>query len=244
MSFLAATSRTSICPAASASGVRICVSMFTSFTSKGMYCSASHWMDSSSSSCVIRGQRDLLDDDRVAADADRDLLRLHLVLRDELLDRLDDGGGVHERAVHDRLGRQRRGAEGQQLRSRPSSPSAGRASRSRSRCRGRRRACPSPWALPTGSAPGRARSRTPSRRSEGVRPSARMILRFVSTRQSRPLSMRETVSGETPALRASSAFVSSCSSRSRCTLLGAARAWTDAGAASLARGRAGMRAPR
>ena len=55
MSFFAATSRTSICPAASASGVRICVSMFTSFTSKGMYCSASHWMDSSSSSCVIRG---------------------------------------------------------------------------------------------------------------------------------------------------------------------------------------------
>ena len=29
--------------------------MFTSFTSKGMYCSASHWIDSSSSSCVMRG---------------------------------------------------------------------------------------------------------------------------------------------------------------------------------------------
>ncbi len=29
--------------------------MFTSFTSKGMYCSASHWMESSSSSCVMRG---------------------------------------------------------------------------------------------------------------------------------------------------------------------------------------------
>ena len=55
MSFFAATSRTSICPAAFASGERICVSMFTSFTSKGMYCSASHWIDSSSSSCVIRG---------------------------------------------------------------------------------------------------------------------------------------------------------------------------------------------
>ncbi len=55
MSFLAATSSTSICPAASPSGVRIWVSMFTSFTSKGMYCSASHWMDSSSSSCVMRG---------------------------------------------------------------------------------------------------------------------------------------------------------------------------------------------
>ena len=29
--------------------------MFTSFTSKGMYCSASHWIDSSSSSWLIRG---------------------------------------------------------------------------------------------------------------------------------------------------------------------------------------------
>ena len=29
--------------------------MWTSFTSKGMYCSASHWMESSSSSCVMRG---------------------------------------------------------------------------------------------------------------------------------------------------------------------------------------------
>ena len=29
--------------------------MFTSFTSKGMYCSASHWIDSSSSSWVMRG---------------------------------------------------------------------------------------------------------------------------------------------------------------------------------------------
>ena len=29
--------------------------MFTSFTSKGMYCSASHWMLSSSSSWLMRG---------------------------------------------------------------------------------------------------------------------------------------------------------------------------------------------
>ena len=29
--------------------------MFTSLMSKGMYCSASHWIDSSSSSWVIRG---------------------------------------------------------------------------------------------------------------------------------------------------------------------------------------------
>src|SRR5512143_1883087 len=55
MSFFAATRSTSICPAASPCGVRICVSMLTSFTSKGMYCSASHWIESSSSSCDIRG---------------------------------------------------------------------------------------------------------------------------------------------------------------------------------------------
>ncbi len=29
--------------------------MWTSLTSKGMYCSASHWMDSSNSSWLIRG---------------------------------------------------------------------------------------------------------------------------------------------------------------------------------------------
>src|SRR6185369_13654049 len=51
-------------------------------------------------------QRDLLDDDRVAADADRDLLRLHLPLGEEVLDGLDDRGGVHQGSVHDRLWRQ------------------------------------------------------------------------------------------------------------------------------------------
>ena len=56
MSFFAATSRTSICPVAEAPSVeRIWVSMFTSLTSKGMYCSASHWIDSSSSATDICG---------------------------------------------------------------------------------------------------------------------------------------------------------------------------------------------
>src|SRR5438067_5924048 len=57
MSFLAATSSTSIwpVPVSTSAGVRIWTSMFTSLTSKGMYCSASHWIDSSSSSCVIFG---------------------------------------------------------------------------------------------------------------------------------------------------------------------------------------------
>src|SRR3954464_420058 len=57
MSFLAATRRTSIWPApvSCSGGVRICTSMFTSLTSNGMYCSASHWMLSSSSFRVMRG---------------------------------------------------------------------------------------------------------------------------------------------------------------------------------------------
>src|SRR6267143_734535 len=57
MSFFAATSSTSIwpVPVSCSAGVRIWTSMFTSFTSKGMYCSASHWMLSSSSSWLIRG---------------------------------------------------------------------------------------------------------------------------------------------------------------------------------------------
>jgi hypothetical protein len=36
--------------------LRIWTSMFTSLMSKGMYCSASHWIDSSSSSGVICGR--------------------------------------------------------------------------------------------------------------------------------------------------------------------------------------------
>ncbi len=57
MSFFAATSSTSIwpVPVSTSAGVRIWTSMFTSLTSKGMYCSASHWMLSSSSSWVIFG---------------------------------------------------------------------------------------------------------------------------------------------------------------------------------------------
>ena len=53
-----------------------------------------------------------------------------------------------------------------------------------------------------------------------------MIFRFVSTRHSSPLSMRATVSADTPALRASSAFVRSWSSRSFRTLFGARRGET------------------
>src|SRR5689334_21778914 len=56
MSFLAATSSTSIWRVWSLGSLaRIWVSMFTTFTSKGMYCSASHWMLSSSSSWNMRG---------------------------------------------------------------------------------------------------------------------------------------------------------------------------------------------
>src|SRR5206468_2371320 len=49
-------------------------------------------------------------------------------------------------------------------------------------------------------------------------PSAKRILRLVSRRQSFPASMRSMVDSETPALRASSAFAISCSSRNRWTL--------------------------
>src|SRR5438270_9527871 len=57
MSFFAATRSTSIWPVplSWSGGVRICTSMFTSFTSKGMYCSASHCMLSWSSSWDMRG---------------------------------------------------------------------------------------------------------------------------------------------------------------------------------------------
>ena len=115
MSFLAATSSTSICPAASAWGVRICVSMFTSFTSKGMYCSASHWMDSSRSSWDMTGMEMRLmmtewPRTPMATSFDLDLLLGH-----QLPDGLDDGRGVHELVVDDGLGRQRRLSPGEEL---------------------------------------------------------------------------------------------------------------------------------
>jgi hypothetical protein len=48
-------------------------------------------------------ERDLLDDDRVARDARGDVARLDLLGGEEPLDRVDDGAGVHDRAVDDRL---------------------------------------------------------------------------------------------------------------------------------------------
>ena len=203
--------------------------MFTSFTSKGMYCSASHWIDSSSSSCGHARHRDLLDDHRVAGDADRHLLLLDLQLADQLLDRLDDGGGVHQRAVDDRLGRQRLHAEAlQRVDHLP-----------------RRRVSLSwiiftdvePMSRPSASLPfaitaAPSSQRMPVRAEDTSRacvlehlfrrhlnPSARMIFRLVSSRHSAPRSTRSMVSTETPARRASSAFDSSCSSRRRWTLL-------------------------
>jgi hypothetical protein len=56
-------------------------------------------------------ERDLLDDDGVAADADGHLLRLQLLPGDELLDGLHHRPRVHERAVDDRLRGEPGGAE-------------------------------------------------------------------------------------------------------------------------------------
>ena len=51
--------------AARAAALEHLVVEVTSLMSKGMYCSASQWIDSASSSARHRGQADLLDDDRV-----------------------------------------------------------------------------------------------------------------------------------------------------------------------------------
>ncbi len=56
ISFLAATRMTSISSSFSSLAPRIWKSMFTSLASKGMYRSASHWMDSANSSSVITGR--------------------------------------------------------------------------------------------------------------------------------------------------------------------------------------------
>src|ERR1700730_16952282 len=53
------------------------------------------------------GHRDLLDDHAVAGHADGHVAVLQLVLIEDLLDRLDDRAGVHQRSVHDRLRRKR-----------------------------------------------------------------------------------------------------------------------------------------
>src|SRR5438105_313224 len=58
------------------------------------------------------GHGDLLDDHAVARDPDGHLAVLQLELADQLPDPLDDGGRVHQGAVDDGLGRQRRDAEG------------------------------------------------------------------------------------------------------------------------------------
>src|SRR3990170_4020798 len=55
-SFLTATSMTSIWPLPSVSAPSIWKSMLTSVIGNGMYCSASHWMESASSSSVIAGK--------------------------------------------------------------------------------------------------------------------------------------------------------------------------------------------
>ena len=60
-------------------------------------------------------EADLLDDDGVAGDAGGHVARLDLVLLEQALDRVDHGPGVHDRAVHDRLGGQRLDPDVQEL---------------------------------------------------------------------------------------------------------------------------------
>ena len=83
--------------------------------SKGMYCSASHWIDSASSSWRHRRKLDLLDDDRVAGQRGRVVGVLDLGLVVQAVDRVHHQRRVHDRAVHDRLGRQRLDAQALQV---------------------------------------------------------------------------------------------------------------------------------
>ena len=83
--------------------------------SKGMYCSASQWIDSASSSGLIWGRlifltMTALPETLVATSCGLDLLR-----GEQPLDGVDDRAGVHDGAVDDRLRRQRLHADVHEL---------------------------------------------------------------------------------------------------------------------------------
>ena len=83
--------------------------------SNGMYCSASQWMDSASSSVLIWGRLIFLTMTALPETPVADVGRLDLVRLEQPLDRVDDGARVHDGAVDDGLGGQRLDADVQEL---------------------------------------------------------------------------------------------------------------------------------
>ena len=75
--------------------------------SKGMYCSASQWIDSASSSGLICGRLIFLTMTALPETLVATSAVLIFWAGEEPLDRVDDGAGVHDGAVDDGLGRQR-----------------------------------------------------------------------------------------------------------------------------------------
>ena len=167
-----------------------------------MWCSASQGTCSSSSSGGHRRHEDLLDDQRVAGDRERDLLLLDLQAIEERAHRVDHARMVHDGAVDDGVRGDRLDAEVEELKPAPALLHLGDLDRARSQVQSdavlrHRRVLP----FGQGGAAGGARSsllrrrRRPSRDLIGFRPSASRIFRFVSIRQGMPRSTRSIGQG-------------------------------------------------
>jgi hypothetical protein len=74
-----------------------------SLMSKGMCCSASQWICSSSSAGGHHRHGDLAHDDALAVDPDGHVALLDLRVAEDARERLGDGAGVHHVTVDDRL---------------------------------------------------------------------------------------------------------------------------------------------
>ena len=83
--------------------------------SKGMYCSASQWIDSASSSWLIWGRLIFLTMTALPETLGGHVGGLDLLGLEEPLDRVDHRAGVHDGPVDDGLGRQRLDADVDEL---------------------------------------------------------------------------------------------------------------------------------